>query len=84
MKLNKDDSNKKGIINPNVDIIGPRKLHRFQGKKQEVFDSVAINFVSKLQASFDGFKEYCNLIENSDNDCAILDTDWTDFGEIQE
>ena len=82
MKLNKDDSNKKGMIDPNMDIIGPRKLHKFEGKKQEVFDSAAVNFISRLQESFDRFKEYCNAVENSDNDCAILDTDWTDFGEI--
>ena len=82
MKLNKDDSSKKGMIDPNVDTIGPRKLHKFEGRKQEVFDSVAVNFVIKLQESFDRFKEYCKAIENSDNDCAILDTDWTDFGEI--
>ena len=82
MKLNKDDSSEKGMIDPNVDIIGPRRLHKFEGKKQEVFDSVAVNFVSRLQESFDKFKEYCNAIENSDNDCAILDTDWTNFGEI--
>ena len=82
MKLNKDDSNEKGMIDPNMDIIGPRKLHKFEGKKQKVFDSAAVNFISRLQESFDRFKEYCNAIENSDNDCAILDTEWTDFGEI--
>ena len=78
-KLNKQDSVQKVAFNEETDLMGPRKLPK-TGKKQEIFDTLAVNFITRLQDSFDDFKEYCNNIDHPD--CAILDTDWSDFGEF--
>ena len=40
------------------------------------FESLALQFVGRLQESFLNFKNYCASIDNIEEDCAILDTDW--------
>ena len=66
--------------NPTLNLIGHR--HISNGKKQIMFESLAVQFISRLQESFDDFREYCINISFSDNDCAILDTDWTHLDKI--
>ena len=67
-------------INPTLNLIGSR--HVPNGKKQVMFESLAVQFISRLQESFDDFRQYCINISFSDKDCAILDTDWTHLDKI--
>ena len=61
-------------------MIGPRKysIHPTQ-KKKVIFESLALQFVGRLQDSFYDFKDFCAQIDNSHEDCAILDTDWSNI-----
>ena len=75
------------ISNTVNDIIGPRhsvdvsySIYPNQNKKV-VFESLALQFVGRLQDSFLNFKNYCASINNIEEDCAILDTDWTNVLE---
>merc|ERR1712156_886306 len=75
------------ISNTVNDIIGPRhsvdvsySIYPNQNKKV-VFESLALQFVGRLQDSFLNFKNYCASIDNVEEDCAILDTDWSNVLE---
>ena len=50
-------------------------------KKQVVFESLALQFIGRLQNSFLDFKNYCASIKNAEEDCAIIDTDWNSILE---
>ena len=72
------------VENLNVvsDMIGPRKYSIYPTqKKQVVFESLALQFVGRLQESFFNFKSYCSSIDNVEEDCAILNTDWSNVLE---
>ena len=76
MNFPADDS----IINLTNDMIGPRKYSiRTTQKKKVMFESLALQFVGRLQDSFYDFKDFCAKIDNSHEDCAILDTDWSNI-----
>ena len=64
------------------DMIGPRKYSIYPNqKKQVVFESLALQFIGRLQNSFLDFKNYCASINNAEEDCAIIDTDWNSILE---
>ena len=60
------------------DMIGSRSSYSIYPtqRKQVMFESLALQFVGRLQESFHTFKDYCAKIDNAEEDCAILDTDW--------
>ena len=67
------------------DMIGPRKYSIYANqKKQVVFESLALQFIGRLQNSFLDFKNYCASINNLEEDCAIIDTDWNSILESIE
>ena len=74
------------ISNTVKDVIGPRysidmSYSNPNQKKKVVFESLALQFVGRLQESFFNFKSYCSSIDNVEEDCAILDTDWSNVLE---
>ena len=74
------------ISNTVKDVIAPRysidmSYSNPNQKKKVVFESLALQFVGRLQESFFNFKSYCSSINNAEEDCAILDTDWSNVLE---
>ena len=55
-------------------MIGSRS---YPQKKKVMVESLVLQVMGKLQESFYDFKDYCAKIDNVDEDCAILDTDWS-------
>ena len=55
-------------------MIGSRS---YPQKKKVMVESLVLQVMGRLQESFYDFKDYCAKIDNSEEDCAILDTDWS-------
>ena len=54
-------------------MIGPRS---YPQKKKVMVESLVLQVMGRLQESFYDFKDYCAKIDNAEEDCAILETDW--------
>ena len=54
-------------------MVGPRS---YPQKKKVMVESLVLQIMGRLQESFYDFKDYCAKIDNADEDCAILDTEW--------
>ena len=55
-------------------MIGSRS---YPQKKKVMVESLVLQVMGRLQESFYDFKDYCAKIDNAEEDCAILDTDWS-------
>ena len=54
---------------------------KFSPKQKIVYENVAIDFFGNLMDSYKEFKEYCANTNHVESECAILETDWSQFGQ---